>query len=61
MTRGDARVECVRRDTDAGVELLVTFAGLRTAQFLARTLDEARSRVDEIRRAWEAVGYAGLS
>jgi len=58
MTRGHARVECVRRDTDDGVELSVLFAGLRTAQFLAKTMDEARSRVDEIRRSWEAVGYA---
>ena len=57
MSRGDAEVRCMRRDTDAGVELSVTFSGLRTAQFVARTLDDARTRVDEIRRSWEALGY----
>ena len=57
MSRGDSEVRCMRRDTDAGVEFSVTFSGLRTAQFLARTIDDARTRVDEIRRSWEALGY----
>jgi hypothetical protein len=57
MSRGAAEVVCMRRDTDAGVEVCVTFSGLRTAQFLARSEDDARMRAEEIRRSWEALGY----
>ena len=57
MSRDDAEVVCTRRDTDYGVELSVTFLGLRTAQIVAKTLDEARSRGERIRQSWEAVGY----
>ena len=58
VSRGDAEVVCTRCDTDHGVELSVTFSGLRTAQFVAKTVDEARSRGEQIRQSWEAVGYA---
>ncbi len=58
MSCGEAEVVCTRRDTDHGVELSVTFSGLRTAHFVARTIDEARSRGEQIRQSWEAVGYA---
>jgi hypothetical protein len=57
VSRGSAEVVCVRRETDAGVEVSVTFSGLRTAQFIAPTEDAAHARADEIRRAWEALGY----
>ena len=57
MSRGDAEVVCVRRDTDAGVEMSITFDGLRTGQFLAKSLEEARRRIEHIRQSWEALGY----
>jgi hypothetical protein len=57
VSRGDAEVVCTLCDTDRGVELSVTFAGLRTAHYVARTVDEAHDRGERIRQAWEAVGY----
>jgi hypothetical protein len=58
MIRGDAEVVCIRRDTARGIELSVTFSGLPTAQYLTRTLAEARELMEKVRRGWEAAGWA---
>ena len=58
MIRGEAEVVCIRRDTARGVELSVTFSGLPTAQYVTRTLSEARDLMEKVRRGWEAAGWA---
>ena len=54
----DASICCTARETPSGVELSVSCEGLPLARRIAATVVDAEAQANEIRAAWEAVGWA---
>ncbi len=60
LRREHRDVACVRRETDRGIELSVTFCGLLVAKYVASTLTHATAWAASRRESWQAAGYEVL-